>query len=61
MKDSPEFLMPKVMFRSHSLQSIYYTIDLLATITDHVFSCKIRFILLMIERNCDPIDGSLNS
>jgi len=51
----------KVMLRSHSLHVIYYTVDLLDTITDHVFPCKIRFILLMIERNCDPSDGSSNS
>jgi len=31
MNDSPEFR------RSHSLHAIYYTVDLLNTITDHVY------------------------
>jgi len=53
-----------VMFRSHSLHAIYDIVDLLNTITDHFYIYysprKIRYTLLMIERNCDPSDGSLN-
>ena len=46
------------MFRSHSLHAI---VDFLNTITDHFYIYysprKIRFTLLVIERNYDPSDG----
>jgi len=61
MNDSPEFLKPSLKLRSGVIPCmlLIYHVVLLNTIMDQVHIIIPRFILLVIQCNCDPSDGSL--